>query len=233
MGGKSLASPRRPRRVLAAGASRGRGPLAGRRGSTCARVFGALHRAGPRRVGGRRRVPPVGPGSGCGRWRTAGARRRPRRWPTPFFHPVRPIPTGSGLRARVARRWSRARVAVARVASGGASHCLALHGNGAWPPRTVPYIDKLLHLLYSIALPPLSPDLNIDCMANSPWAPQRLPRKCCTTELFRPAQTEPNIKIGGRGGSKRRKEKRCASRQVGRSVSQQAGKSAGRPPSPP
>ena len=248
MGGKSLASPRRNRRVVAAGASRGRGPLAGRRGSTCARVFGALHRAGPRRVGGRRRVPPVGPGSGCGRWRPAGARRRPRRWRPPFFHPLRPIPTGSGLRARIARRWSRARVAVARVASGGrcrrsrsriarggrgrgsrarvavarvasggASHCVALHGNGAWPPRTVPYIDKLLHLLYSIALPPFPPDLNIDCMANSPWAPQRLPTKCCTTELFRPAQTEPNIKIGGRGGA-----------NVGKKNDAQVGKSAGR-----
>ena len=193
MGGKSLESPRRPRRVLAAGASRGRGLLGGRRGSTRAQVAGGSHGASPRRVAGRRRVPPAGPGSGCGRWRAAGARRRPRRWPPLFLRPLRSIPTGSGLRARVARRWSRARaavarvassgrcrssrsriarggrgrgerarVAVARVASGVVDHCVALHRNGAWPPRTVPYIDKMLHHfaahwhLYFIALPPRS-----------------------------------------------------------------------------
>ena len=122
MGGKSLASPRRNRRVVAAGASRGRGPLAGRRGSTCARVSGALHGAGPRRVAGRRRVPPVGPGSGCGRWRPAGARRRPCRWPPLSSTPSAPSPRGAGCgraspgagRGRGSRsRGSRAGVAAA------------------------------------------------------------------------------------------------------------------------
>ena len=126
MGGKSLASPRRPRRVLAAGASRGRGPLAGRRGSTCARVFGALHRAGPRRVGGRRRVPPVGPGSGCGRWRPAGARRRPCRWPPPFPPPPPPHPHGE----RVAGAGRQALVA-------GAGRGRAGRERGSLPPLAV------------------------------------------------------------------------------------------------
>ena len=68
-------------------------------------------------------------------------------------------------------------------------------------PRAVPYIDKLLHLFHwHCSFPPLPPDFNIGRMAKSPWAPQRLPTKCRTTELFRPARTEPNIKIGGMGG---------------------------------
>ena len=68
-------------------------------------------------------------------------------------------------------------------------------------PRAVPYIDKLLHLFHwHCSFPPHPPDFNIGRMAKSPWAPQRLPTKCRTTELFRPARTEPNIKIGGMGG---------------------------------
>ena len=43
----------------------------------------------------------------------------------------------------------------------------------------------------------------------------------------------PILRSGGGGGDKRRTEKRCASRQVGRSASRQAGRSTGRPPSPP
>ena len=50
MGGKSLATPRRPRRFAATATSRGRGPLAGRRGRTRARVAGGSLRAGLRRV---------------------------------------------------------------------------------------------------------------------------------------------------------------------------------------
>ena len=106
MGGKSLASPRRPRRVLAASASRGRGPLAGRRGSTRARVASGSHGAGPRRVAGRGRVPPAGPGSGCGRSRSVGARRRPRRWlplsSDPPPHPHGERVAGAGRQALVA-----------------------------------------------------------------------------------------------------------------------------------
>ena len=36
-------------------------------------------------------------------------------------------------------------------------------------------------------------------MAKSLWAPRAVPTECGTTELFRRARAEPNIKIGGGG----------------------------------
>ena len=46
---------------------------------------------------------------------------------------------------------------------------------------------------------PLPPGLNIGYMAKSLWAPRAVPTECGTTELFRRARAEPNIKIGGGG----------------------------------
>ena len=49
------------------------------------------------------------------------------------------------------------------------------------------------------APPPIPPGLNIGHMAKSLWAPRAAPTECGTTELFRRARAEPNIKIGGGG----------------------------------
>ena len=89
-----------------AGAARARGSPAGRMGQAPggSQVAGACRQRVQGRVAGVR----------APRGRVAGLVAG-----SPFPPTLRPIPTGSGLRARVARRWSRARVAVVRIASGG------------------------------------------------------------------------------------------------------------------